>query len=175
MVIIVNRIRDLREDHDLTQQELADMLGCSQATYSRYETGDVNVPVDILKRLSQFYKVSIDYIVGLSDRKWTNLCECRIDFNMLFSHTLKWGSESGVYMERIRNLREDKDLNQTKMAELLNCSQTTYSRYETGDLNIPIDSLTKLAIFFNTSIDYLIGLTDEKKPYKRIIKSEGKN
>lgn len=68
-MIIVNRIRDLREDHDLTQQELADMLGCSQATYSRYETGDVNVPVDILKRLSQFYKVSIDYIVGLSDRK----------------------------------------------------------------------------------------------------------
>ncbi len=67
-MIIVNRIRDLREDHDLTQQELADMLGCSQATYSRYETGDVNVPIDILKRLSQFYQVSIDYIVGLSDK-----------------------------------------------------------------------------------------------------------
>lgn len=74
-------------------------------------------------------------------------------------------------MERIRNLREDKDFNQTRMAELLNCSQTTYSRYETGDLNIPIDSLVKLAIFFNTSIDYLIGLTDEKKPYKRSLKT----
>ncbi len=90
---------------------------------------------------------------------------------MLFSHTLKWVSESGVDMERIRNLREDKDFNQTRMAELLNCSQTTYSRYETGDLNIPIDSLVKLAIFFNTSIDYLIGLTDEKKPYKRSLKT----
>lgn len=70
-------------------------------------------------------------------------------------------------MERIKNLREDKDLSQTKIAELLNCTQTTYSRYETGNLNIPIDALIKLAIYFNTSIDYLIGLTDEKKPYKR--------
>lgn len=70
-------------------------------------------------------------------------------------------------MERIRNLREDSDLTQKEIAEILDCSQTTYSRYETGDLNIPIDSLMKLAVFFNTSIDYLTGLTDEKKAYKR--------
>ena len=62
-------------------------------------------------------------------------------------------------MERIRNLREDKDLSQNEIAKILNCSQTTYSRYETGDLNIPVDSLIKLAIYFNTSIDYLTGLT----------------
>lgn len=72
-------------------------------------------------------------------------------------------------MERIRNLREDKDLSQNEIAKILNCSQTTYSRYETGDLNIPVDSLIKLAIYFNTSIDYLTGLTDEKKPYKRSV------
>ena len=53
-------------------------------------------------------------------------------------------------MERIRNLREDKDLSQNEIAKILNCSQTTYSRYETGDLNIPVDSLIKLAIYFNT-------------------------
>ena len=73
-------------------------------------------------------------------------------------------------MERIRNLREDKDLSQNEIAKILNCSQTTYSRYETGDLNIPVDSLIKLAIYFNTSIDYLTGLTDEKKPYKRSVR-----
>ncbi len=75
-------------------------------------------------------------------------------------------------MERIRNLREDKDLSQNEIAKILNCSQTTYSRYETGDLNIPVDSLIKLAIYFNTSIDYLTGLTDEKKPYKRSIRTD---
>lgn len=70
-------------------------------------------------------------------------------------------------MNRLRNLREDNDLSQNEIARILNCYQTTYSRYETEDLNIPIQSLKKLAIFFNTSIDYIIGLTDEKKPYKR--------
>ena len=75
-------------------------------------------------------------------------------------------------MERIRNLREDKDLSQNEIAKILNCSQTTYSRYETGDLNIPVDSLIKLAKYFNTSIDYLTGLTDEKNPYKRSVRTD---
>ncbi len=74
-------------------------------------------------------------------------------------------------MNRLRSLREDKDLSQSRVAEVLNCSQTTYSRYETGELNIPLDSLKKLAMFFHTSIDYIVGLTDEKKPYKRSKKS----
>lgn len=70
-------------------------------------------------------------------------------------------------MQRLKDLREDCDLTQSKVAEVLSCSQTTYSRYETGELNVPVESLKKLAIYFNTSIDYLTGLTDEKRPYKR--------
>ncbi len=70
-------------------------------------------------------------------------------------------------MRRLKDLREDRDLSQSIIAHVLNCSQTTYSRYETGELNIPVDSLKKLALYFNTSIDYLTGLTDEKRPYKR--------
>ena len=73
-------------------------------------------------------------------------------------------------MERLRDLREDKDLSQNEIAKILNCLQTTYSRYETGDLNIPVDSLIKLAIYFNTSIDYLTRLTDEKKLYKMSVR-----
>ncbi|MEZ4357448.1 MAG: helix-turn-helix transcriptional regulator [Eubacteriales bacterium] len=69
--------------------------------------------------------------------------------------------------QRIRNLREDNDLNQNKVAMLLNVSQTTYSRYESGVLDIPSFSLVKLAKFYDTSIDYILGLTDEVKPYKR--------
>ncbi|MBE9917451.1 helix-turn-helix transcriptional regulator [Paenibacillus donghaensis] len=58
------RIRDLREDRDLTQQKLADHLNISQATYSRYESGDLDVPSSVLIKLSEFYNVSIDYILG---------------------------------------------------------------------------------------------------------------
>jgi len=64
--------------------------------------------------------------------------------------------------KRIRDLREDKDLSQQKMAELLSVSQATYSRYESGVLDIPSISLIKLARFHKTSIDYIVGLTDEK-------------
>ncbi|MBE6906710.1 helix-turn-helix domain-containing protein [Marasmitruncus massiliensis] len=67
--------------------------------------------------------------------------------------------------ERIRNMREDKDITQAQMAEYLRIHQTTYSDYELGNLNIPIPILDKLADLFETSIDYLVNRTDERKPY----------
>lgn len=63
------RIRDLREDCDLTQKQLAEVLHCSQQVYSNYELGQRDIPTDILIKLSRFYKVTTDYILGLSDRK----------------------------------------------------------------------------------------------------------
>lgn len=69
--------------------------------------------------------------------------------------------------ERIRNLREDADLKQRELGEILNCSQRVYSNYERGDLDIPTEILIKLADYYNTSVDYILGLTDEIKPYKR--------
>ena len=69
--------------------------------------------------------------------------------------------------ERIRNAREDKDITQLKMAAYLNVSQSTYSDYESGNLNIPIQALSKIADLFDTSIDYLVNRTDEKTPYPR--------
>ena len=61
------RIRDLREDKDLTQKKLADMLGMSQTGYSKYETGENDIPTSILIKLSRFYNVSIDYLLGESN------------------------------------------------------------------------------------------------------------
>ncbi|WRS28037.1 helix-turn-helix transcriptional regulator [Oscillospiraceae bacterium MB08-C2-2] len=65
---------------------------------------------------------------------------------------------------RIRNLREDKDLAQREMAEILNCSQRIYSNYECGDVDIPTEILIKLADYHNTTTDYLLGRTDVKDP-----------
>ena len=61
------RIRDLREDHDLTQTKLAKMLGMSQTGYSKYETGENDIPTDILIKLADYYDVSIDYLLGQTD------------------------------------------------------------------------------------------------------------
>lgn len=68
---------------------------------------------------------------------------------------------------RIRDLREDADMTQTEIADILNISQRTYSRYENDDRAIPVEILSQLADFHKTSIDYLIGRTDEKRAYPR--------
>ena len=62
------RIRDLREDRDLTQRELAETLHCSQQVYSNYELGQRDIPTDVLIKLSKFYNVSTDYILGLQEK-----------------------------------------------------------------------------------------------------------
>lgn len=71
--------------------------------------------------------------------------------------------------KRIRDLREDKDLSQKELSKILNMSQTGYSKYEVGTNDIPTKILIQLAKFYNTSVDYILGLTDEIKPYKREI------
>ena len=68
--------------------------------------------------------------------------------------------------QRIRDLREDRDLNQTKVAKMLGMSQTGYSKYETGENDVPTQILIKLSRFYNVSIDYLLGETNEPKRYK---------
>ncbi|MBQ0097813.1 MAG: helix-turn-helix transcriptional regulator [Oscillospiraceae bacterium] len=66
---------------------------------------------------------------------------------------------------RIRDLRQDNDMNQTQVAKYLNMSQTGYSKYETGENDLPTTVLIKLAKLYNTSVDYLLGITNERKPY----------
>lgn len=69
--------------------------------------------------------------------------------------------------QRIRDLREDKDLLQKDLAAYLQCSQVCYSSYELGKRDIPTDVLIKLAQFHETSVDYLLGRTDVREPYPR--------
>ena len=67
--------------------------------------------------------------------------------------------------QRLRDLREDKDLSQKQLAEIIGMSQTGYSKYETGENDIPTQTLLKIADFYGTSVDYILGRTNEIKPY----------
>ena len=67
---------------------------------------------------------------------------------------------------RIRNLREDNDLTQKQVSEYLFCDQSLYSKYERGLREVPVNIIIKLAKLYKTSTDYILGLTDEKSPYK---------
>lgn len=67
------RIRALREDRDLTQREMGELLSCSQRVYSNYECGDVDIPTSVLIRLADFYSVSVDYLLGRTNNPKVNL------------------------------------------------------------------------------------------------------
>ena len=73
-------------------------------------------------------------------------------------------------MNRLKDLREDKDMLQKDIAKLVNTTQTNYSKYELEKIEIPKKVLIQLAFFYNTSIDYILGITNETKPYPRIKK-----
>lgn len=72
-------------------------------------------------------------------------------------------------MDRLKEIREDRDLTQSDISKVLNVSQVAYSYYEIGKRQLPIDLLKKLAKYYNTSTDYLLCLTDERKPYPKSI------
>lgn len=67
--MIYTRIRDLREDKDLSQREMGEILSCSQRVYSNYERGELDIPTEILIKFAKFHKTSTDYILGLTDKK----------------------------------------------------------------------------------------------------------
>lgn len=71
-IMIYRRIRDLREDADMTQTQIAAILHCSQRVYSNYERGDIDIPTEILIKLADFHNVSVDYLLGRTDKKETN-------------------------------------------------------------------------------------------------------
>lgn len=69
--------------------------------------------------------------------------------------------------QRLQDLRHDHDLSQKQLAKILNMSQSGYSKYETGENHVPVYALIRLATLYDTSIDFLLGMTNEKRSYKR--------
>ena len=67
--MLYKRIRDLREDKDLTQKQMGEILACSQRVYSNYERGELDIPTEILIKLADFHHVSVDYILNRTDKK----------------------------------------------------------------------------------------------------------
>lgn len=73
-----------------------------------------------------------------------------------------------MYLPRLRDLREDNDLHQKDIAKILGIQQTVYSRYERGFQNLPLEHLLKLADFYKTSTDYMLGRTNKQEPYPSV-------
>ena len=149
----MNRLRDLRIEHQLYQKDIAKKIYMSQNGYSQYEIGTNDISTTMLKRISKFYNVSIDYILDLTNDK------------KAYKKSLINNYDNNL--NRLREIREDRDLNQTEIGKIIGMSQTGYSAYETKDNDIPTKILIKLALYYNVPIDYLLYITDDREPHKR--------
>ncbi len=148
----MNQLKLLRKERNISQKELAKIFNISQNGYSQYETEKRTMPVQFLIKLADYFDVSIDFILGL-----TNIKQKYSKSKIIYSKN----------MNRLREIREDKDLTQNDIAIVLDMSRTGYCDYETGCNNIQIFNLIKLAIYYNVPIDYILYLTDERIPHKR--------
>lgn len=142
------RLLDLREDKDLKQKDIAKILGISRSFYSRLELNEYNIKHKHLIILANFYNTSTDYILELT--------------NEIIPYTRNNNNKL-----RLKELRKSKNLVGKEMAYILNLSQQQYSSLENGNFNITYDKLITLATFYNTSVDYILGLTNETKPYPK--------
>ena len=151
----MNRLKELRKEKKLYQKDIAKILNMSQTGYSQYEVGTIDVNTNILKKLSVFYNTSIDYLLCLTD-----------NINNYANSIIN--TDNTKTINRLKEIREDRDLTQFDIAKVLNMSRSGYSQYETGVNDIPTKVLKELAYYYNVSVDYLLYMTDDRNCHTKI-------
>lgn len=129
-----------------TQEKVATVLGISKKTYGLYETQEKIIPLKYLNRICNLYNVSIDYVLGFSDKK--NYQNSQNNINQ---------KEIG---SRLKNYRKEKHLSQREFSEKINIHPSTLSNYENGKNMITTFFLYEICKKFNVSADYLLGKID---------------
>ena len=138
----LDRLISLREDADLLQNDMGNILEVTQSNYSRWETGKEIIPLRKLNTLCNYFSVSADYILGLS--KENKKCK-KIELNSI---------EIG---KRIKEIRSENNITQVELAELLNTSQSTISAYGSGKTLILTAFAVQICLKYKVSLDYLMG------------------
>lgn len=139
------KIRNIREDRDFKQYQFACEIGVKPKAYNLYENGLRSIPYDVLSRILMKLEVSLDYVLGLSNRStYPHLQSIEL-------HTLHKNLK--LYRKKLGKSQED-------MAFLLNCSQQAISDYESGKLKIPLEILEKFCRITKVSADTITGRTD---------------
>lgn len=144
----MEHLRNIREDHNLRQIDVANILGINRSTYTSYEIERDTIPIIHLNNLCNYFNISIDYALGLiKEKQYKN---SRLNINRSLSK------------ERLKKLRKDNKLTQTEIAKILNTSRSTWTGYEYGKYQIPTLLLYELAKKYDSSVDYLLGKIDNK-------------
>lgn len=148
----IERVKLLREREGITQTELAKILKIDRSHYSHYENGDETIRLIHLNKISNHYKVSIDYLLELTDNK--NYKNIRNNIN------------KELFSKKLKELRKEEKLTQMKLAEKLKTVNTTICNYENGRYLISTSFLYDICKTYHISADYLLGKTDSPKYLK---------
>ena len=137
------RIKTIREDNDLTQAEVARLLGVNRGAYSLWELGINTIPLSYLNVFCNKFELSLDYVLGITNVKNYTLINNDIDIKVLG--------------ERLRFIRKKEKRTQENIASLLNTTHSTWSAYENYKVLIPTVFIWKFATEYKCSVDWLCG------------------
>lgn len=142
MFMISERLLDIRDEANLKQEDIAEILKVSQSNYSRWENGRELIPLNKLNMLCNYFKVRMDYVIGISrDSK----CLKEYDF------------KKEIIGENLKKLREEKGITQKELAKFLNTTQSTISAYESGKTTLLTAFALQIVEKYNISLDWLCG------------------
>lgn len=141
------RMKEIRTYFDNTQKELADYLNVSRSTYAGWENGIDAIQLLKLNDFCNYYKISLDYICGLSSTKKVDLINDKIDKIVLGNN--------------LKNIRIKNGDNQDKTSTIIKVDQSNYSKYELGKILIQTYPLVDFAKHYNVSVDWLCGKTKD--------------
>lgn len=139
------RIKNIREDNDLTQKEIAQILGISRANYSAMENGRISFSLLNISKIADYYNISIDYLLGLTNTKRYTINNNELNLN--------------DFGKSLRKARRKLRLTQENIAFDLGVTQPTYANYEKGKTIISVNRLFILSKIYNLSFDQLLGKT----------------
>lgn len=142
-MINFRRLKDIREDNDINQERMAEILGIKRSTYSMWEIGISIIPLPYLCKLSDYFNLSIDYILGLTNDKGNK--------------NLIKGFDTKTLGNNLKNIRLKCELSQENVADILGVKQSCIYKYEKGIICISTSNLYKYSKEFNISLSKLCG------------------
>jgi len=142
------QLKKLRIEREITQEQIANIIGIERSHYAHYELGDRLMPIDYLNKVCNFYNISLDYMFNLT--KTLNYNDNKKELDLLSSS------------ERLKNFRKNQKLTQSKLANILNIANSLISDYEKGKRFISSHAIYTICKKYHISADYLLGKIDYK-------------
>ena len=152
-MINIERLRNIREDHDLSQKEMANILNVKRSAYSLWELGINIIPINYLSNFADYFNCSIDYVLGLTNNK--------------NNAVLKKGFDITVLGNNLKQLRISKGLSQENISNIIGVTQPCITKYEKGLIEISTSNLYKISKEFKIPIYELCGKIDKSRVFVR--------